>query len=78
MSDYEFKCGDCGKYNKVHGTGDVPEFGNEVECISCGRISQVTSSFATLEVVKTQKVKKPSQLDKLNKEKYMIQVEGEQ
>ncbi len=69
MSDYQFKCGDCGKFNVINSTGSVPEYGDKVECISCGRVSEVTSNFFTLDVVKTKEIKKPSELDKLNKMK---------
>lgn len=67
MSDYEFKCGDCGKVTATHSTGDIPEYGEKIECISCGRVSKVTSCNAILEVVKTKIKNIPSQIDKINK-----------
>ena len=65
MSDYEFKCGDCEKFVNTHSTGDIPDYGDKVECINCGRVSKVTSSVTKLFVVKTEEVKKPSQLEKV-------------
>jgi len=41
MSDYEFRCGDCKKVNGIHSSGNVPEYGDEVECIKCGRFSDI-------------------------------------
>lgn len=77
MSDYEFKCGDCKSVNSIHSSGDTPIYGEKVECIKCGRVSEVTSSFATLDVVKTKEKKTPSQIDKLNKDKFAEDVKGE-
>ena len=68
MSDYEFRCPECKKVTCSHSTGNVPEFGDEVECISCGRISIVQDQVTLLEVEITSRKETPSQLDKLKQE----------
>lgn len=63
MSDYRFRCTDCGKINQTHSTGTTPEYGEEVECINCGRISIVQSSTAILEVKMSCKKNSPSKIE---------------
>ncbi len=65
MSDYRFRCADCGKINQNHSTGHVPEIGAMVECISCGRISEVEYQNVILETKTTKKKVSPSKLDAL-------------
>ena len=77
MSDYEFRCPDCKKITCSHSTGNVPEVGSKVECISCGRISIVEYTTSNLEVAISNKKVYPSQLDKLNKEKFIKKKDSE-
>lgn len=65
MSDYRFRCADCGKVNQCHSTGHVPEFGEKVECINCGRMSIVEHQNVILEVTKSDEKVSPSQIEKL-------------
>lgn len=76
MSDYRFRCADCGKVTNTHSTGNVPELGDKVECISCGRILEVKHQNVILEVSKTKEKVSPSQLEKFALDKVSEKEKG--
>jgi len=61
---YEYTCPDCGKTTCEHTTGDY-NFGDEVECPWCGRISTVSNLNIVLSLRVTTKKTSPTKLEEL-------------
>ena len=78
MSDYEFRCPECKKVTTTHSTGEVPQYGDKAECISCGRVSIIQDSLTTLIVAMSTEKIHPSKLEELELEKKDINSGGEE
>lgn len=62
--NYEWKCPDCGKETGGCTTCNY-EFGDEIECCWCGRVSRITNIVSVLYVEQTKKKVAPTELEKL-------------
>lgn len=62
----EYKCLDCKKTTSESTTGNY-DFGDDVECPWCGRVSRVTNIKSILYVEQTKKKVSPTKLEELEK-----------
>ena len=50
--NYDYKCPYCNQWNSVTTTGDIPDVGEEVECMGCKKVSKVTYTHVRCSVEK--------------------------
>jgi len=63
---YEFKCPDCGS-NWDCSTTEELDFGSEIECCRCGRVSKIVTIHRQFEVRATDTIKSPTKLEEMEK-----------
>ena len=64
MSEYNWICSDCGKTTGECTTGSY-DFGDEIECPWCGRVSRITNIEHNLFVEMTKEKISPTKLEEL-------------
>ena len=75
MGNYYWTCPDCGKITSESTTGDY-DFGDDVECPWCWRVSTVTNLEIELSVRATTKKVSPTKLEELETLKLESKLEG--
>ena len=73
MGSYIWTCPECGKTTDESTTGSY-DFGDEIECPWCGRVSIVSDIDVTLTVRGTTKKVSPTKLQELERIKTEVKV----